>query len=73
VAVAEINDLKGSLSEKESMYSTVDGELKVERDWRKSLEEMQEGYREKLNTLNSEVTELRASATVSQCRRHEET
>lgn len=58
-------NLNQQISEKETRASAAEGDLKIEREWRVSLQETMVKDREKICQLNQELSSLKATATVS--------
>lgn len=58
-------NLNQQVAEKETRASAAEGDLKIEREWRVSLQETMVKDREKICQLNQELGSLKATATVS--------
>lgn len=53
------------VAEKEVKSSSIEGDLRIEREWRQSLQDTMVKDREKISQLQQEVVRLKDIATVS--------
>jgi hypothetical protein len=53
------------IAEKEVQNSSIEGDLRIEREWRISLQETMVKDRDKISQLHQELTQLKSVASVS--------